>query len=130
MDSDVEFGTEFPEVADGGEMDVSGVVPGVGQGVGDRHSATEKELCPGAEVAEIDEADNDFFADPVHFAEEEVGVVDGLKGLAEDDEIKGFVLEREVAVEVAVNDGHAVGDAFHYFILIAFETEPAALFFE
>ena len=96
------------EVANGGEVYVGGVVPFPRERGGDGHSAAKGDLHAGAVVAQVYEAYDGLFADSEHLLEDEVGVLQSLDGLAEDDEVEGVVGEDPEAL-VHVDVYHRAG---------------------
>src|SRR5690606_27656256 len=73
--------TQRFKVAEGAEVDVRSVVPRVGQKLGHRHPPTAGQVPAAAPVAKVGEGDDALAADPQHFLEDPVRVLDRLQRL-------------------------------------------------
>ena len=72
-------------------MDIRRVVPMVGHAFGNRHMPADSDLEAVAPVAEIWEADNRLFRHAHEAAQDFFGVLHGLDGLAQDDNVKRLI---------------------------------------
>ena len=72
-------------------MDIRRVVPMVGHAFGNRHMPADGDLEAVAPVAEIREADNCLFRHAHEAAQDFFGILHGLDGLAQNDNVKRLV---------------------------------------
>ena len=100
---DRQVAAEPLEIPQRSEVDVRRVVPLVGNLGGPRHGSGQQQLEPAVEMSEVDEADRRPFADPHHFAQQQVRTPHLLERLADDDQIEGTVL-RKIKVFHQVHD--------------------------
>src|ERR1700751_6072884 len=100
------------EIADRAEMNVRGLVPGIGEALGDRHQAGEQKTEADPPKAEVGERDNCASPDADELLDDFPWPVCRLQGLAQHDDIeRPRRVGLEVAVGVTLNDRQNVADA-------------------
>ena len=86
-DPDIAVTAQFPEIADGSQVDICGVIPLHRKCARDRHVA-QRDLDPGAPVTDIDKTYDPAFPDPEHLIQNHIRTLHCLERLAENDKIK------------------------------------------
>ena len=93
-------------------MDIRRVVPMVGHTFGDGHMATDGDLEAVAPVAEIREADNRLFRHAHKAAQDFLGILHGLDGLAQNDNVKRLVAKFcQILFQIGLDDASKIGRA-------------------
>src|ERR1700719_2404802 len=111
VDADPDLVAQRDKVADRAEMNVGGLVPGVGETMRERHPAGQQKSEADAPEPEIRKRHDRPPADPHELLDDPARPVRRLQGLAQHDDIErlgriGF----EIPVGVALNDRQTVAD--------------------
>ena len=86
-DPDLPFSAQFPEIADGSQVNICRIIPLHGESPGNRH-IPKRNLDSCAPVTDIDEADDSPSSDPEHFIQDHIGTFHSLEGLTQNHEVK------------------------------------------
>src|SRR5260370_25563616 len=112
VDADADLVAQRDKVPDCAEMNVGGLVPGVGETMRDRHLAGQQKPQPDAPEPEIRKRYDRAPADAHEFLDDPARPVCRLQGLAQHDDIESAGrISFEIAVGVALNDRQTVADA-------------------
>ena len=110
-------------------MDVRRIIPMVGHAFGNRHMTADSDLEAVAPVAEIREADNRLFRHAHEAAQDFLGILHGLDGLAQNDNVKRLVAKfSQTLLQIGLNNVHAARHGGDDAVGVDFDTVAAAFF--
>ena len=125
VDRRADLARQRHEIGDGAEMDVRGVVPGMGKAFRHRHAAEQGDLGPNAPMAEIRHRHDGAAADAQHVFEHDARLARGLQRLGQNDIVERVVrVVGEIRVGVALNHRQAFGDAIVHAVLGELDAPP------
>src|SRR5690606_22816386 len=115
------------EVVHRAQVNVRRVVPGVGQGSGNRHPPLAGQIPAQPPVAEVGKGNDAFLAEPQHFAQDEVRVTHRLQGLGHDHGVEAATAEvgQALDVQILLDHVHALADTGGDFFAV--DLQPIAL---
>ena len=107
-----DFARRAREIADGAEMDVGRVVPGIRHVVGHRHATVDQQVEADPPMAEIGERHDGPPSDPQQVFENDLRLARRLDRLRQDHVVEGIVrIIRQIRVGIALDDRQSLGEA-------------------
>ena len=127
--ADAVLGAQAVEVLQGAPVDIGGVVPLIGHALGHGHVSAQCDLQAVFPITEIGEGDDGLFGDTGEVAQDGFGVLHGLDGLAQYDDVKaGIAKVGESLFQVGLYDVYAAFYRCLYAVGVYFYAVTGAVF--